>query len=58
MPLRDADFMSQNNKGRFEVVNTNLSELAVMGFEYGYSLENPKNLVIWEAQFGDFYQPA
>ena len=29
-----------------------------MGYEYGYSLENPKNFVAWEAQFGDFYNPA
>ena len=29
-----------------------------MGYEYGYSLENSKNLVQWEAQFGDFYNPA
>ena len=44
--------------GRFEVANTNLSEIATMAYEYGYSLESPKNLCLWEAQFGDFYNPA
>ena len=38
--------------------NTNLSELGTMAYEYGYSMENPKNMVLWEAQFGDFYNPA
>lgn len=50
--------MKENLKGRLQVHNTNLSELGTMAYEYGYSLENPKNLVLWEAQFGDFYNPA
>jgi len=50
--------MKENTKGRFAAINTNLNELGTMAYEYGYTLESPQNLCLWEAQFGDFYNPA
>ncbi|XP_054163918.1 2-oxoadipate dehydrogenase complex component E1-like [Oppia nitens] len=50
--------LNDNQKGFIEVCNSILSEEAVLAYEWGHSIDNPNNLVVWEAQFGDFFNGA
>ncbi|KAG0494954.1 hypothetical protein HPP92_005948 [Vanilla planifolia] len=50
--------MMNQDEEMFTVSNSSLSEFGVLGFEMGYSMENPNSLIVWEAQFGDFANGA
>jgi len=53
-PHTPLNFIVPDQKAHLTIQNSMLSELAVLGFEYGFASADPRNLVVWEAQFGDF----
>ena len=57
-PYCNLDHIEENQKEKFKIFNSLLSEFGVLGFEYGYAMATPNALVIWEAQFGDFANGA
>lgn len=58
IPLQHLSLQGTQRPAPFDIHDSVLSEFAAMGFEYGYSLESPEALVLWEAQFGDFVNGA
>ncbi len=58
VPLNNIRGPEAGGQAAIEIYNSLLSEFGVLGFEYGYSLADPKTLVLWEAQFGDFANGA
>ncbi len=58
LPLNNIRGTENGGQAAIEVYNSLLSEFGVLGFEYGYSLADPRTLVLWEAQFGDFANGA
>ncbi|CAA9444835.1 MAG: 2-oxoglutarate dehydrogenase E1 component [uncultured Phycisphaerae bacterium] len=57
-PHTPLNFLVPDQKAHLTIQNSMLSEMAVLGFEYGFASADPRNLVVWEAQFGDFVNGA
>ncbi len=57
-PYCSIDHIEENQKRKFKIYNSLLSEYGVLGYEYGYAMSTPNALVVWEAQFGDFVNGA